>query len=209
MAASITSDSTNFAGTSTATSASRFGQLSSDQFTRIMMSELKAQDPLKPSDSNTLLQQLSSIRSIESNLTLTTKLDSILKQNQLASAGNLLGTQVGGLNEQNNRVTGIVVGITTGANGVKLILDRGWQLPFKNVDSIVLPVITPPTTTPPTTVPPTTTPPVVIPTPPFVPPVTVAPLVPVFRILPPVKIPHRSGGGEEGAVPLTPPNLGG
>ncbi len=208
MAASITTNSTNSAGTGTATSASRFGQLSSDQFTRIMMSELKAQDPLKPSDSNTLLQQLSSIRSIESNLTLTTKLDSILKQNQLASAGNLLGTQVGGLDEQNNRVTGLVVGITTGADGIKLTLDRGWQLPFKNVDSIVLPVITPPTTTPPTTVPPTTTPPVVTPTPPFVPPGAVTPVVPVVRTLPPVKIP-RPTGGQEREVTLIEPASGG
>ena len=208
MTASIASNSTNSASAGTASNASRFGQLTSDQFTRIMMSELKAQDPLKPSDSNTLLQQLSSIRSIESNLTLDNKLDAILKQNQLASAGNLLGAQVGGLDEQNNRVTGVVVGITTSSDGVKLTLDRGWQLPFKNVDSIVLPAVTPPTTTPPTTVPPIT-PPMVTPTPPFVPPGAVTPVVPIVRTLPPAKIPNPSTGGPERAVgPLTPSSEG-
>ena len=200
MTPTIPSNSANSARAGTASSASRFGQLTSDQFTRIMMSELKSQDPLKPSDSNTLLQQLSSIRSIESNLTLDAKLESILKQNQLASAGNLLGAQVGGLDERNNRVTGVVVGVTTSVDGVKLTLDRGWQLPFKNVDSIVLPTITPPTT-PPAPVPPAP-PPMVTPTPPFVPPGAVAPLAPVVRTLPPIKITNPLAGNAEREVEL-------
>jgi len=152
--------SNNFSGINTAasaTGASRFGELSSDQFTRIMLSELQSQDPLKPNDSNALLQQLSAIRSIESNLSLEKNLKTIVSQNQLSSAAGLLGAQVGGLTDGNNRVAGTVVAVGAGSSGVSVRLSTGWVVPFNQIDSIQLPGLnnpnppTPTTPTPPTT----------------------------------------------------------
>lgn len=169
--------SNNFSGINTAsqaTGASRFGELSSDQFTRIMLSELQSQDPLKPNDSNALLQQLSAIRSIESNLSLEKNLKTIVSQNQLSSAAGLLGAQVGGLTDSNNRVAGTVVAVGAGSGGVSVRLSTGWVIPFSQIDSIQLPGLNNPNPTPP----PTPTPPP-IPTPPPTPTTPVNPGTPV------------------------------
>ena len=64
---------------------------------KIIFTELQQQDPFKPNDSSALLDQLNSIRQIESDMQLTEQLESIVFQNQLASASNMIGKVVQGL----------------------------------------------------------------------------------------------------------------
>ena len=45
-----------------------FSELTSEEFVKIMFTELSNQDPLKPSDSSALLQQMSNLRSIQSDI---------------------------------------------------------------------------------------------------------------------------------------------
>ena len=87
---------------------SRFTELSSEDFIKIIFTELQNQDPFKPNDSGALLEQLNSIRSIESDIQLSKDLESIVFQNQLATAGNLIGKRVAGLTADNERVGGTV-----------------------------------------------------------------------------------------------------
>ena len=47
---------------------SGFGALDSEEFLNIMFTELQNQDPFEPNDSSALLEQLNSIRSIESDM---------------------------------------------------------------------------------------------------------------------------------------------
>ena len=87
---------------------SRFSDLSSEQFIEVLFAELQNQDPFQPSDSGALLEQLSSLRNIESQLSLQTQMETLVSQNQLASAGNLIGKLVAGLDNLNmNRVTNV------------------------------------------------------------------------------------------------------
>ncbi|MBX9738315.1 MAG: hypothetical protein K2X32_15450, partial [Phycisphaerales bacterium] len=125
--------------TAASTPASGFSSLSSDEFVKIMFSELTRQDPLKPNDSNALLQQLNSIRSIEANLTLERKLGDLVAQNQMSTAGGLVGAFVSGLTETNQRVEGQVISVSQTANGPVMNLREGWKVPFKNVDEFFLP----------------------------------------------------------------------
>lgn len=117
-------------------STSRMSELTSDQFLKIMFSELTRQDPLKPNDSNALLQQMSSIRTIEANLALERKLDTLVAQNQLSNAGGLIGAFVSGLSETNARTEGQVVSISQTKDGVVLNLANGQRVPMKSVDEI-------------------------------------------------------------------------
>ncbi len=133
----ITTDNTR--ATSATTPASGFSSLSSDEFVKIMFSELTRQDPLKPNDSNALLQQLNSIRSIEANLTLERKLGDLVAQNQMSTAGGLVGAFVSGLTETNQRVEGQVISVSQTASGPVMNLREGWRVPFKNVDEFFLP----------------------------------------------------------------------
>ena len=86
----------------------RFSAMSSEDFVRIIFTELANQDPLAPNDSNALLQQLSSLRSIESDIQLIDQLKSLVTENQLAAGSSLIGKFVTGLTATNDRVSGNV-----------------------------------------------------------------------------------------------------
>jgi hypothetical protein len=123
-------------GAPTSASTSRFNELSSEEFIKIIFTELSNQDPFKPNDSSALLEQLNSIRSIESDIQLGEQLESIVFQNQLASAGNLIGKRVAGLTADNERVGGIVKSVARSGDEVALLLDNGWIIPMDNVEYI-------------------------------------------------------------------------
>jgi len=111
-----------------------FSDLTSEEFVKIMFTELSNQDPLKPNDSNQMLQQLSSLRSIQSDIDLGQKLESIVTQGQLSTAGSLIGKYVSGLTEGGQRVVGEVVAVARNADGPLLRLSNNYLVPFENVD---------------------------------------------------------------------------
>lgn len=128
---------------------SQFSRLSSEDFVRIIFTELSHQDPFQPNDSQALLNQLNSIRSIESDLKMTEQLQSLVAENQLASASNMIGKFVGGLTDENIRVAGYVVAVFRVNDKVHLELDNGWIVPMNGVEQVINPPDEPePPTTP-------------------------------------------------------------
>ncbi len=113
----------------------QFAELSTEQFIKIMITEMANQDPFDPQDSSALLEQISSIRNIESQLVLQEKLDSLVLQNQLATAGTLIGQTVSGLNTLNQIVTGVVTSMRIVDGKAVLGLDTGASLAFDRVTS--------------------------------------------------------------------------
>lgn len=126
-------------GSSASNQRNRFSELSSEQFVKIMMSELTNQDPLKPNDASHILEQMSSLRQIESSMTLSNKLESLVSQNQFASAGNLLGASISGVSELGQRVEGTVVSVLSSSDGPVLILPDNSRVRFNNVDEVFIP----------------------------------------------------------------------
>lgn len=114
----------------------RFTELSSEDFIKIIFTELQNQDPFQPNDSAALLEQLNSIRSIESDIQLSNRLEDIVFQNQLSSAGNLIGKRVAGLTADAQRVGGTVESVARTGDEIALVLDNGWILPIDNVEYI-------------------------------------------------------------------------
>ena len=126
-------------GNSTSTNrsvANGFSALSSEEFIRVLFAELQNQDPFQPSDSAALLEQLSSIRNIESQLSLQQQMESLVTQNQLATAGNLIGKLVAGLDDLNNQAVGLVTSVRLVNNKVVLELDSGQSLTMDRVTDI-------------------------------------------------------------------------
>lgn len=122
---------------------SQFSEMSSEDFLKIIFTELTNQDPLAPSDSGALLQQLNSIRSIESDVKMTKMLESLVHENQLSASSNLIGKFIGGLTEQNFRVAGWVVSVIRQGNSIYLELDNGWVVPMQGVETIIDPSLFP------------------------------------------------------------------
>ena len=126
-----------------ASTPSRFSEMSTEDFIRIIFTELSSQDPFQPNDSAALLEQLNSIRSIESDMQLTERLESLVSENQLASASGMIGKFIGGLTEDNNRVAGFVVSVIRQGDNITLELDNGWLVPITGVETVIDPDLLP------------------------------------------------------------------
>ncbi|MCC6228148.1 MAG: hypothetical protein IT432_02860 [Phycisphaerales bacterium] len=113
-----------------------FSGMSSDDFMKIVLSELSKQDPLKPNDTSALIQQISQIRSIQSDIDLSSTLKSLVKDDQFSTAAGLIGANISGLTESNQRVTGIVTTVSRTDNGAVLTLFTGERVPMSKVDEI-------------------------------------------------------------------------
>lgn len=127
-------------GTATAqatqTTSNAFAELSSSEFVNILVTELTQQDPFKPNDSGAILEQLSSLRNIESQMTLQTQLQTMVDQNAISSASGLIGQQVSGLNSSNQAVTGIVRSIVIENGKPILKLQDGTRLEASRVTDV-------------------------------------------------------------------------
>jgi flagellar basal-body rod modification protein FlgD len=113
-----------------------FADLSSEQFMDILISELQNQDPLDPQDTTKLLEQLSSLRTIESQTGLQDKLENLVKQNQVSAASNLIGKVVQGVDSTHSRSAGRVVSVRVTQDGVFLELDNGRSMQMSQVTAI-------------------------------------------------------------------------
>ncbi len=122
----------------------QFSEMSSSDFIRIIFTELTHQDPFAPNDSSALLEQLNSIRSIESDLKLVEQFKSLVFENQFAGAAGLMGKYVTGLTESLDRVSGYVVSVLREGDDVKLELDNGWRVSLGSVESVTDPSAGPP-----------------------------------------------------------------
>lgn len=114
-----------------------FSSLSSEQFMGIILKELSNQDPMQPSETKDLLEQLSTIRSIQSNADLVDQLGTLVGDNQWASAGSLIGRRVSGLSESGQRVTATVSGVSRSSAGPILSLAGGGRLALSRVDQML------------------------------------------------------------------------
>lgn len=123
-------------GPTTSAATGRFSEMSSEDFMKIIFTELQSQDPFKPNDSNALLEQLNSIRSIESDVQMEERLKSVVFQNQMSTAGGLIGKRVAGLTENAERVGGIVKSVSRSGDSITLNLENGWIIPMDNLEYI-------------------------------------------------------------------------
>lgn len=115
----------------------KYQSMSSADFLKVMFAELTRQDPLQPSQTKDLLAQVSTIRSIESNLGLADSLKSLVKQNEAAGAGNLVGQTVTGLDNTGTVSTGIVKSVRISRDGTSLNLLDGRSIKMNDLQEIL------------------------------------------------------------------------
>jgi flagellar basal-body rod modification protein FlgD len=132
--------STTAVGSSTSSSASTGTNskmnLKTEDFIKLMITQLQNQDPMEPAKNQELLAQMSQIGQLQTSEKLQGTLSQFGFQSQLASAGSLIGKTVTGMDAQQNDVDGIVTGIRVEDDTVNLELDNGKTLPLSNVMTI-------------------------------------------------------------------------
>lgn len=118
------SGSSGASGTSSDTTSSSANQgiagLTPDNFLQMLITELQNQDPMNPTDSNQILQQISEIRNIQSTTDLTTSLNSVALGQSLSTASSLIGKQVQGLAADGTQISGAVDSVSVSNNVAEL-----------------------------------------------------------------------------------------
>ncbi len=113
-----------------------YAEVSSEEWLGIILEELQNQDPFEPNDTSATLEQLNSLRSIESDISLADQLESLVLQNSIGQAGSLIGKQIEGLNTLGQNVTGTVASVRVIDGKSQLQLDAGGTVDFNNVLNI-------------------------------------------------------------------------
>ncbi|MEM9347909.1 MAG: flagellar hook capping FlgD N-terminal domain-containing protein [Planctomycetota bacterium] len=116
--------------------ANGFADLSSGEFLEIILSELANQDPLAPNDTSAILEQLSSIRNIETQTQLDDQLNELVTQNSISTSANMIGKFVEGLDANNNTVEGIVESLSVREGEPVLNLAGGGELAAERVTQV-------------------------------------------------------------------------
>jgi len=112
-------------------------QLKVEDFINMMVTQLQNQDPTDPAKSDQLLSQMSQIGQLQSQQELQTSLATMVQQNSLGSAGNLIGKVIKGTDSAGGEVTGAVSSVKVIKGDVTLELDSGKQLSLSKVTDIV------------------------------------------------------------------------
>lgn len=115
--------------------------LTSQDFFKLLVTELQQQDPLSPSKTSDMISQVSQIRNIELSGQLSNTLDSLAKQQRIAGATDLIGKQVTAALTDSDGNTQVVGGTVTGVrfatDGTALVdLDNGGTVPLANINGV-------------------------------------------------------------------------
>jgi flagellar basal-body rod modification protein FlgD len=111
-------------------------KLKTDDFIKMMVTQLQNQDPTDPVKNQDLLAQMSQIGQLQSSEDLQTSLKGLVLQNSLGAAGNLIGKMVQGLDTDGSKMGGLVTSVKVVDNNVSLELDNGQTLDLSRVTSI-------------------------------------------------------------------------
>lgn len=115
-------------GTSTQNATSSFGPQTVDyeSFLRLLVAQMKNQDPTAPMESTDYVAQLATFSQVEQSVQINSKLDSILQASTFAQAGDLIGKQI---TSSDGEVSGIIKEVRLYSDGIMAILTSGEELP--------------------------------------------------------------------------------
>jgi len=111
-------------------------ELKAADFINMMVTQLQNQDPTEPTKNEALLAQMSQIGQLQSSQDLQTSLKSLLLQNNLGAAGNMIGKTVEGLDNLGAKSTGTVTSVRVQSGNVVLELDSGKQMELAKLTQI-------------------------------------------------------------------------
>ncbi len=124
-------------GATVAAGADAYSSLTSGDFMKIIFTELSKQDPLAPSDTKDLLNQISTIRSIQSDIELGDRLSAMAKQNEITSSSSLVGKFVTGKTAAGADTAGYVDSVSITRDGPILNLSSNTRVPLKSLTEVI------------------------------------------------------------------------
>lgn len=103
--------------------------LNYDSFLKLLLQQLKSQDPTSPVDQKETLAQLASFSNVEQTIKLNQKLDTMLNQQRVLDASSIIGKNVASLI---NDTAGKVTSVDVVQGKLFAVLDSGAKLELSN-----------------------------------------------------------------------------
>jgi flagellar basal-body rod modification protein FlgD len=110
--------------------------LKTEDFIQMMITQLQNQDPMEPAKNEELLAQMSQISQLESSTQLQGTLKSLIQQNNISSAGSMIGKLVKGKDAAGEDLEGIVTSVKLEDGEMFLELDSGQKMSFDDVTNV-------------------------------------------------------------------------
>jgi flagellar basal-body rod modification protein FlgD len=110
--------------------------LKTEDFIKMMVTQLQNQDPMEPAKNQELLAQMSQIGQLQSSSSLQDTLKTVMLQSQLTNSGAMIGKSIKAMDADGNVVTGIVNSVKVVDGAVNLQLDNGQTMPLTSVTEI-------------------------------------------------------------------------
>ncbi|AEH86470.1 MAG: flagellar hook assembly protein FlgD [Mesorhizobium sp.] len=95
-------------------------------FLKLLIAEMKNQDPTKPMDSTQYVAQLATFSQVEQSVQTNTKLEQIMQSSALSQADAIIGRTI---TSADGKTTGTVASVTLASNGLIAVLQDGTQVP--------------------------------------------------------------------------------
>jgi flagellar basal-body rod modification protein FlgD len=94
-------------------------------FLKLLIAEMKNQDPTKPMDSTQYVAQLATFSQVEQSVQTNTKLDQIMQSSALSQADALIGRSI---TSADGKTTGTVASVRLASSGLIAVLQNGTEL---------------------------------------------------------------------------------
>ena len=110
-----------------AATASTKANLNYDSFLKLLVAQMKNQDPTQPMDSTQQIAQLATFSQVEQTIQTNTNLESLLQRTSLSEANAVIGKTV---TSADGKTTGVVKEVTLYSDGIVALLENGTKLPI-------------------------------------------------------------------------------
>ncbi|MBX3579368.1 MAG: flagellar hook assembly protein FlgD [Rhizobiaceae bacterium] len=94
-------------------------------FLKLLVAQMKNQDPTAPMESTDYIAQLATFSQVEQSVQMNSKLDQLMKSNALAQADALIGRQI---TSADGKTTGVVNEVRLTADGLVAVLKDGKEV---------------------------------------------------------------------------------
>ncbi|WP_187968131.1 flagellar hook assembly protein FlgD [Aquibium microcysteis] len=115
---------TSSTATTTAASQASATTVDYESFLRLLVTQMKNQDPTAPMDSTDYVAQLATFSQVEQTVQTNSKLDSLLQMSLLGQASSIIGRTV----TDTDGTTGVVAETRITASGVTAVLQNGAEV---------------------------------------------------------------------------------
>ena len=107
--------------------ATKNSTLNYNDFLKLMVAQLRNQDPLNPTDSTEYMSQIAQFSSVEQGINTNAKLDQLLVNSNISQASTMIGLS---LTSADGSVSGVVTSVRIDSSGSTAILNNGKEVPI-------------------------------------------------------------------------------